>query len=214
MPNEQQNLLRGLDAVKYFLFFFFKLESDCFEALFVLHNGVNQPCRRASDPSGASLPPPRRPAAAPASHFQRRRGCSQLAPPSSASASRSPFSLSAPSLLPGKQAVSLDPAYTRAGVQCSPLSCWLTCPVWSSLGSSASLQPTQLHSFTAQQCSMPWMHTTSFIAHPSRGAQGASRSWPLEAGLQRTLGTAVFRVTVFSGVCPIVGFLVTRCFHS
>ena len=59
------------------------------------------------------------------------------------------------------------------------------------------------------------MNAHDFLHRPPvRGAQGASRSWPLEAGLQRTLGTAVFRVTVFSGVCPIVGFLVTRCFHS
>ena len=53
-------------------------------------------------------------------------------------------------------------------------SLFLTFPVWSSLGSSASLQPTQLHSLTAQRCSMLCMHTTSFIAHPS----GAPRVLP------------------------------------
>ena len=74
---------------------------------------------------------------------------------------------------------------------------------------------TDAASFSHRPAMLQAMYAHNFLYRPPvRGAQGASRSWPLEAGLQRTLGTAVFRVMVFSGVCPIVGFLVTRRFHS
>ena len=120
MSKEQQNLLRDLDAIKYFLSFFFKLEYDCFTT-FVLYKMsishtqtyINSLLSLSSTSHPLPTPLELRSLcynmAASPSLFSRGRiymsvRLSQFIPPSSsASKSTSLFFMFAPLFLPGKQ---------------------------------------------------------------------------------------------------------------